>query len=126
MKNNNERIVTDGKYTFEIIDYIPETYVIWNVGKNMIDGYLPLVQLGGEDGCKINTETMKAIKLKNAQIILDAIGWGQNTTKQMETYIKRYKNSKRKATQQHVEKLKLALKVMYSIDDRRQKWQQKP
>jgi len=111
--------IIDGKYTFEIIDYIPCDYVIWNVGRNMVDGYLPLVQLGGEDGFQVNTKTMKAIKLKDAQTILNAIGWGQNTIKQMETYIKRYKNSKRKMTQQHVEKLKAALKVMYSIDDRR-------
>ena len=111
--------IIDGKYTFEIIDHIPETYVIWNVGKNMIDGYLPLVQLCGEDGYQVNTKTMKAIKLKDAQTILNAIGWGQNTIKQMETYIKRYKNSKRTVTQKHIERLKSALKVMYSIDDRR-------
>jgi hypothetical protein len=108
--------IVDGKYTFEIIDYVPYGYVIWNVGKNMIDGYLPIVQLCGEDGCQVNTETMKAIKLKDAQIILAAIGWGQNTIKQMETYVKRYKNSKRKVTQRHVERLKAALKVMYLID----------
>ena len=33
-----------------------------------------------------------------------------------ETYVKRYKNSKRKVTQRHVERLKAALKVMYLID----------
>jgi hypothetical protein len=104
----------DGKYTFEVINYVPYGYVIWNIGKNMIDGYLPLVQVDGE--YQVNTKTMKAIKIEGAQKILAVTTHGQNTIKKMETYIKRYENSKRKCTQRHVERLKEALEVMYLID----------
>lgn len=107
--------ITNGKHTFEIIDFVPSNYQIWNIGKNMIDGYLPLVEVGGYDGYQVNTETMKAIKIEGAQTILSAIGRGQNTIETMEAYVKRYKNSKTAITQKHVKRLEDALKVMYLI-----------
>ena len=107
--------ITSGKHTFEIVNFVPSGYTIWNIGKNMIDGYLPIVQVGGEDGCQVNMETIKAIKIKEAQTILNAIGWGQNTIKEMETYVKRYKNSKTEYVKNHVKRLEEALKVMYLI-----------
>ena len=38
--NENKKTITDGKDTFELVDYVPLGYRIWNIGKNMIDGYL--------------------------------------------------------------------------------------
>ena len=107
-----------GEHTFEIVDSVPRGYQIWNIGKNMIDGYLPLVEVGGHDGYAVNTDTMKAIKIDDAQVILSAVGRGQYTIKQMETYIKRHKKSKNMVTLRHVEKLEKALEVMHRI-----KWQ---
>ena len=109
-------IIKNGDHTFEVVKFVPGGYKIWNIGKNMIDGYLPIVQASGYDGCQVNTSTMKAIKISDAQVILAAIGRGQYTIKQMETYVKRYGNSKNKSTQAHVEKLKKALEVMYRIE----------
>ena len=71
--------IKSGEDIFEIVNSVPCGYVIWNIGENMIDGYLPLVQVGGYDGCQVNIETMKAIKLDEAQTILAAIGHGENT-----------------------------------------------
>lgn len=107
--------IISGKHTFEVINHIPAGYEIWNIGKNMIDGYLPIVQVG-KDGHSVNTQTMKAIKIDGAQTILAAVGRGQKTIKEMETYIKRYSNAKGIATQRHVERLKKALEVMYLIN----------
>lgn len=109
--------LTNGRDTFEIVESVPynRDYVIWNIGKNMTDGYLPLVQTGGYNGCCVNTNTMKAIKVKEAQTILAAIGWGQGTIKKMETYIEKHKNSNEETTKAHIEKLKNALKIMYTI-----------
>ena len=107
--------ITSGEHTFKIVNSIPLGYKIWNIGKNMIDGYLPIVQVGGEDGCQVNIKTIKAIKIKEAQTILNAIGWGQNTIKEMETYVKRYKNSKTEYVKNHIKRLEEALKVMYLI-----------
>ena len=106
--------ITSGKHTFEVVNFVPCGYQIWNIGKNMIDGYLPLVQVGGHDGCQV-VGIKKAIKIEGAQTILKAIGRGQNTIKKMETYIRRYKNSKTEITQRHVKRLENALKVMYTI-----------
>lgn len=110
-----EKIIS-GNHEFELVDSIPYGgYRIWNIGKNMVDGYLPLVQTGGYDGCQVNIRTMKAIKVDGAQTILAAIGRGQGTIQEMETYIKRYKNSKVESTKCHVKKLEGALEVMRSI-----------
>lgn len=103
------------QYTFEVVESVPdENYSIWSIGKNMIDGYLPLVQVipGTYD---IDVNTMKAIKVSEAQVILSVTTLGQNTVRKMENYIKRYSSSKRRVTQIRVERIKKALKVMYTI-----------
>ena len=55
--------ITDGKDTFEVVEKIPTGYVVWNIGDNMIDGYLPLTELEGD---YIIPETLKAIKIDDA------------------------------------------------------------
>jgi len=105
--------ITNGKYTFEIVEKIPSGYQIWNIGRNMIDGYLPLAMCGGYDGCQVDTRTLKAIKVAGAQTILDAVGGGQGTVEEMETYVKRYKNAKPGTwSYKQVKRMKEALKVM--------------
>ena len=89
-------ILKNGKYTFEVVEFVPKGYQIWNIGKNMVDGYLPLCESNNEheDDFSINTKTLKVIKIEDAQIVLSAIGGGQNTIELMERYVKRYKNAK--------------------------------
>ena len=105
----------DGKDSFEIVDKIPYGYAIWNIGKNMKDGYLPLVQVGGYDGYQVNPNTMKAVRVKDAQIILSAISQGEDTVKKMEAYINKHQSSKVNTTESHYEKVVKALEVMYTI-----------
>ncbi len=81
-------------HTFEIVDTVPKGYRIWNIGKNMTDGYLPLCEILPGTNSSINIDTLKAIKIEGAQIVLAAIGGGQNTPQKMERYIKRYRNAK--------------------------------
>lgn len=106
--------VTDGKHTFEVVESIPADYTIWNIGKNMVDGYLPLCQT--EDGHEVKVETLKAVKVEKAQVILSAVGFGPQTIKEMETYIKRYSKSKREVTRRRVERLKAAVEVMKTLN----------
>lgn len=106
--------IISGEHIFEVVNFVPCGYQIWNIGKNMIDGYLPLVQVGGYDGCQV-IGIKKAIKIEGAQTILKAIGRGQNTIKKMEIYIKKYENSKKDITKRHIERLKAALEIMYLI-----------
>ena len=35
-------------HTFEVVEEVPLGYEIWNIGKNMIDGYLPLCRLSSQ------------------------------------------------------------------------------
>ncbi|WP_346938120.1 hypothetical protein [uncultured Clostridium sp.] len=109
------KTIDDGKDIFELVDSVPVGYQIWNIGKNMIDGYLPLVRVGGYDGCQV-IGIKKAIKLEGAQIILEAVKGGQNTIESMERYIKRYKNAKHGTwSYRQVERMKRALPFMYDI-----------
>ena len=101
----------ENTHEFELVDGVPLGYTIWNIGKNMIDGYLPLVQVGGYDGCQVNTRTMKAIKIDGAQTILAAVGYGVYTVKEMEAHIKKYEKSR----PMEVERMKKALPIMRKI-----------
>lgn len=117
------KTITNGRHVFEIVDHVPYGYEIWNIGKNMIDGYLPLCRLSQYQpfpgGRKIEADTLKAIKIEGAQTILAAIGGGQDTIEKMEQYIKRYKNSKPGTySYRQVQRMKKALPIMRQI-----KWQ---
>lgn len=115
------KTITDGVHTFEIVDFVPLGYEIWNIGKNMIDGYLPLCRLSQYQpfpgGRQIETETLKAIKIDGAQTILAAVSGGQDTIEKMEQYIKRYKNSK-PGTYSYdlVQRIKKTLPIMRQIE----------
>ena len=110
--------IQNGNHLFEIVKSVPKNYFIWNIGKNMTDGYLPLCEWmypENPDDFSINTETLKAVRCADAQVVLRAIGGGQNTIQKMERYIKRYSNSKRMGTQQRVSRMKEAVKILYTI-----------
>lgn len=107
--------ISDNRHTFEIVDFVPPGYQIWNIGKNMIDGYLPLCRVI-PGTFSIEPETLKAIKIDGAQKILAAINGGQNTIESMERYIKRYRNAKPGTwSYLQVEKMKEALPIMRQI-----------
>ena len=113
--------ITSGKDTFEIVDHIPAGFQIWNIGKNMVEGYLPLCRLKRPaeqpfEGCmEIERDTLKAIKTDGAQTILTAIGCGPNDIPSMERYIKKYSGSKTPYVMSRVERMKAALVYMYQI-----------
>lgn len=114
-----EKIIVKTRYnehTFEIVDHVPAGYQIWNIGKNMTDGYLPLCKVI-PNSYDVEINTLKAIKIDAAQVILAAIGSGQDTIEKMERYIKRYKNA-RKGTysRSQVERIKKALPYMKQIE----------
>ena len=90
--------ISDGKHTFDVVDFIPGGFSIWNIGQNMIDGYLPLCRLKYPQpfsgARQIEADTLKAIKTEGAQKILAAIGSGHDTIEKMENYIQRHQNAK--------------------------------
>ena len=104
-------------HTFEIVDFVPLGYVIWNIGDNMPYGYLPLCRLKMnqpfDGGREIETDTLKAIKIEDAHLILDAVGYGPDTLKAMEKFVAKYEN--KKSYQWRIAKMKKALPIMRQI-----------
>lgn len=111
--------ITSGKHIFEIVKSVPAGYEIWGIGKNMVDGYLPLCKLKEEQpyegGRLVDPDTLKAIKLEGAQTVLAAIYFGPHTVKGFERYIKRYNGSKSAYVQRRVARAKAALEIMRTI-----------
>lgn len=106
------KILKHKHHTFEVVDSIPFGYHIWNIGKNMKEGYLPLVQLGGYDGCQV-IGVKKALPLKNAQIVLSAIGYHGDTPAQMSQYVREHEHE----TECHgrLQLLMRALEILQSV-----------
>lgn len=102
-----------GDREFELVDHVPFGYTVWNIGKNMADGYLPLCRIAARQpfpGCRsIETDTLKAIKTEHAQTILAGIGIGGETVEEMERYIEKHPNK------WGVDRMKAALPYMREI-----------
>jgi hypothetical protein len=54
--------------TFEEVENIPAGYQIWNIGDNMVNGYLPLCQLY-PGTYNIIPHTLKALKIDNDELL---------------------------------------------------------
>lgn len=105
---------------FEVVDFVPLGYSIWNIGANMVDGYLPLCRLSKyqpfEGATNIETDTLKAIKCDGAKTILAAIGGGANTIEKMESYIEKHRNARpNTACHMAVKRCRKALPFMRKI-----------
>lgn len=104
-------------HEFELVDHVPLGYSVWNIGKNMADGYLPLCRLAARQpftgGRNIEVDTLKAIKCEGAQEILEAASLGARTPDEMERYIE--KNKDNPAKQYEVARMKKALPYMRQL-----------
>ena len=117
-------IVTEDMYpthTFRIVDSVLPGYSVWNIGKrHMPEGYLPLCRLSSTQsfpgGCAIDVDALQAIKVEGSHIILDAIGYGPCSPKEMEEHIQKFQNAK-KGTFRYIEvqRMKKALPYMRKI-----------
>lgn len=100
----HEGEVIDGEDRFEIVDSVPRGFFIWNIGKNMPDGYLPLCEDEPRDKqmqrhgvyskYRIDPDTLKAIRTDGAQIILAAVGEAGTTPNELKAYRKKNRNAK--------------------------------
>lgn len=104
-----------GSHTFELVSEVPLGYEIWNIGRNMAPGYLPLCRPDPLRLWHVEVDTLKAIKIEGAEYILDAIGGGQNTLEKMERYVKRYRDSQTPVVQHRVNRFLKAIPIMKKI-----------
>ncbi len=113
MKNINSN---DNRYSFEVVEKIPYNYHIWNVNKNLIEGYIPLIQLsphqGFEGGRSVNTETMKAIKCEDYQEIMDNLHIIKNI-KNTEKWLEKNENNIKK--QWEINRIKKSLPLIKKL-----------
>lgn len=71
-----------GKDTFEIVDKIPASFFVWNIGDNMgSDEWIPLAEdlkPNDKENFEIKRNTLKAIKLSKAEVkaLRKAASWG--------------------------------------------------
>lgn len=97
MDEQGRKILEFDGLTFELVEKITRPYEIWNIGTYMADGYLPLCRLKRNqpfsEGRYIEMNMLHAIKTDGAQVILAAIGGGQNTVSKMKEYIEKYENA---------------------------------
>lgn len=111
--------ITREHQTFEVVDEIPYGYMIWNIGKHMVDGYLPLCRLAERQpfpgGRSINVNTLKAIKCDGAQTILAVTTYGQGTIKEMEEFLTKYKGTRNPDKQSHMKQVEAALLVLRNV-----------
>ena len=109
-----EKIYSDDKrYQFEVVEKILNSYHIWNVNKNLLKGYIPLIKLssnqGFEGGRNIDTETMKAIKCEDYEEIMDNLYIIKNVGKTEEWLEKNESNIKK---QWEVNRIKKSLPLI--------------
>lgn len=98
---------------FEIIDYVPTGFVIWNIGKHMVDGYIPFVRVGGYDGCQVVEGSKKAYKFDEAQDILAITTYGIQTSEETEKYIKKRLN--KKGYEENIKKVEKAIPLFKEL-----------
>lgn len=99
-------------YEFEIVDTMPEGYIIWCI--EFMEDYIPLCQVfpGTHN---VDVDTLKAIKLtdrKECQIMCVCAHHGGANIKECEYYIKRYSNSKSSYVQSKVKLFKQGLEIL--------------
>lgn len=118
MENNVFKVRAKGRTDcFEIVNEIPVGYSIWNIGMNMPEGWLPLCRMvqPNSDNYEIELDTLKTIRVPNAQRVLKASGYGFNTVAKMEQYIKIYGKSKNGRIQLKVSVCREALDVLRTV-----------
>lgn len=81
-------------HRFEVVDKMPEDYFVWNIGDNMVDGYLPICQdlyPGNKDNYEINQRSLKAIAMEpeDLKILRNAAGYGVTSLKAARAALKR-------------------------------------
>ena len=102
-------IETD-RHKFEIVDYIPRGYKIWNIPTEDMNGYLPLYQDHPTKEHYVNSETLMAIKTDGVKELVRSASCGARTKKDMMKKIAQLeKRKKTLSNQRDLELIRAAL-----------------
>lgn len=88
----NGKIFSENDYrtdVFEIVEKIPENYVVWNIGENMgTDKYIPICQL--KTKYDVDLFSLKAVPVTSEEYkrLQDASSWGVSSLENAEKALK--------------------------------------
>ena len=91
---------------WENLHDVPVAWFVWNIGKNMPDGWLPLARCIDSHNrpYDIDPDSLIAVPIKEAQTILDGIGLCGGSLEKMEKAINRNKEKGYKHNAERLEK----------------------
>ena len=91
---------------WEKLSDVPATWFVWNIGKNMPDGWLPLARCIDPHNrpYDIDPDSLIAVPIKEAQTILDGIGLCGGSLEKMEKTINKYKDKGQNHNAERLEK----------------------
>lgn len=103
--------------SFKIVNEIPGgTYCIWNIGRHIPNGYLPLCRpdpYAPNYPYSVDVDTLLAIPVENSRIIMNAVGYiGDDTYEGMQKFVNDKHPSKDAWL---VERIQKALPIMATI-----------
>ena len=102
-------------HTFNVVNEIPLGTSIWSIGNHMIEGYLPIVYIGGDNHHTVIGEKM-AIKCEDAQKILEVAIIGLNTVRKMREYLEKAERYTEQGREEFTEEVKFALEVLLKVN----------
>jgi hypothetical protein len=106
----------------EVVNKVPKNYTIFHMSvKDVENEYLPLVEINKDkDDFSVNYETMKCVKLKSAQNVIDVLNgvWYMHNAnlKKLQNYYKKNKNSARDLTKYRTARVLKAIKALEGVE----------
>lgn len=110
-KENDNIVIIDSWNThrfkiWENLHDVPGEWFVWNIGKNMPDGWLPLARCIDPHNrpYDIDPNSLIAVPIKEAQTILDGTGLCGGSLEKMEKTINKYKDKGQNHNAERLEK----------------------
>lgn len=89
-------VIKDARDVFVVVDKFPLGYKIWNIGDNMVDGYLPLARV--DANYHVDVDSLKAMKVdsdEDLQALRHMAHYGINDILSAKAYMNGKKQSAR-------------------------------
>lgn len=105
--------LVNGRHVFEIVESIPAGYVVWNIGKNMTDGWLPLCKVI-PGTYNVEVDTLCALRISNEEelnLLREAAHYGSDNLSNCQKIVDKLSGKELKGYMTK-KKYELAVKVL--------------
>lgn len=106
----------------EVVNKVPKNYTIFHMSAKSVENeFLPLVEINKDkEDFSVNYETMKCIKLKSTQDVIDIMNgaWYIHNAnlKKLQNYYKKNKNSTRDLTKYRTARVLKAIEALEGVE----------